>query len=66
MRVTVDRDVCMEHGQCVIAAPDIFRFDGEGRLEYVEHPEAGLRDDAYDAADVCPTQAITIEDDEPG
>ena len=60
MRIVVDRDTCMEHGQCVIAAPDIFRFDDDGKLEYVEYPDAGLRDLAEDAADVCPTQAISL------
>lgn len=63
MRVVVDRDECMEHGQCVIAAPEIFSFDKSGALVYVESPDAALRGVAEDAVDGCPMQAITIEDD---
>ncbi|MFI1676719.1 MULTISPECIES: ferredoxin [unclassified Streptomyces] len=61
MRVIVDLDVCQDHGQCVFAAPDIFRLDDEGRLAYVDAPDAALRADAEDAADVCPLQAIRVE-----
>jgi ferredoxin len=62
MRIVVDRDSCMEHGQCVIAAPEIFSFDESGALVYVESPDAALRESAEQAADVCPMQAITVED----
>ncbi len=61
LRVIVDLDVCQDHGQCVFAAPDIFRLDEEGHLAYVDAPDDALRDDAEDAADVCPLQAIRVE-----
>ncbi|MFK4064514.1 ferredoxin [Streptomyces sp. NPDC029674] len=61
VRVIVDLDVCQDHGQCVFAAPDIFRLDGEGHLAYVGSPDESLRADAEDAADVCPLQAIRVE-----
>jgi len=62
MKVCVDREKCQLHGQCVIAAPEIFRFDDDGDLQYEAHPDDSLRDVAEEAADVCPEQAITIED----
>ncbi|CAM5301665.1 hypothetical protein SALBM135S_04685 [Streptomyces alboniger] len=61
LNVTVDMDVCQNHGQCVFAAPDIFRLDDSGHLVHVASPDASLRDDAEEAADVCPLQAIRVE-----
>ncbi len=60
MKILVDLDKCQLHGQCVIAAPDIFSFDDNGDLVWVHEPAAGLRQGAEDAADVCPEQAIEI------
>ncbi|MDL4776511.1 MULTISPECIES: ferredoxin [Thermomonosporaceae] len=62
MKVVVDLTLCQDHGQCAIAAPEVFRMNGEGRLEYDGSPGEGRREAAEDAADVCPVQAITIED----
>lgn len=62
MRIEVDLNVCVDHGQCAIAAPDIFRMDDEGHLVFNPNPDASLRADAESAADACPEQAITIFD----
>jgi ferredoxin len=62
MKVVVDMNRCQDHGQCVFAAPDVFSLDGAGRLAYVPDPDDALRDEAEEAADVCPLQAIRIED----
>ncbi|MFC5750305.1 ferredoxin [Actinomadura rugatobispora] len=62
MKVVVDLDLCQDHGQCAIAAPDVFSINEDGRLEYDDSPGEALRGDAEDAADVCPVQAISIED----
>ena len=62
MRIEVDLNVCVDHGQCAIAATDIFRMDDEGHLVFDPNPDAALRADAENAADACPEQAITILD----
>ena len=62
MHVVVDLNLCKDHGQCVIAAPEIFTLDDNGKLVYIEDPDDSLLPAAEDAADVCPEQAITIED----
>jgi ferredoxin len=62
MKICVDLKICRRHGQCVIAAPKVFSFAENGELQWVESPDPSLRDDAEDAADVCPEQAITIEE----
>ena len=61
MRVTVDLDLCQDHGQCAIAAPQVFRINDDGKLEYEGNPGESERDDIEEAADVCPVQAILIE-----
>ncbi|MFB4316829.1 ferredoxin [Actinomadura sp. 21ATH] len=61
MKVVVDLAVCQDHGQCAIAAPDVFRINDDGKLEYDDAPPEELREDVEDAADVCPVQAILIE-----
>ncbi|MEV7597074.1 ferredoxin [Kitasatospora sp. NPDC089797] len=61
MKVVVDMTKCQDHGQCVFAAPDVFRFDDTGRLAHVSDPDDALRDEVEEAADVCPLQAIRIE-----
>ena len=62
IKVVVDRDLCQNHGQCVFAAPQVFELDDEDELVVLQD-EVGedLRANVEDAADVCPTQAITIE-----
>ncbi|GGX98645.1 ferredoxin [Litchfieldella qijiaojingensis] len=63
MKICVDRGKCQDHGQCIIAAPDIFRFDEDGTLQYEPHVDESLREAAEEASDVCPEQAITIVDE---
>lgn len=62
MKVIVDLALCQDHGQCAIAAPEVFRINDEGKLEYDGAPEDAMREYVEEAADVCPVQAILIED----
>jgi ferredoxin len=62
MRVVVDPAKCADHGQCVFAAPEVFQLDEAGKLVHTEDVDESLRDAVEEAADVCPLQAITIED----
>jgi ferredoxin len=58
MEITVDVDVCCSSGQCAVTAPQVFRMEG-GRP--VVQTDAGeWRDDAEEAADMCPVQAISV------
>jgi ferredoxin len=63
VKVTVDRDICARHGQSVHAAPEIFRLDDDGILT---HPPGDLDESLFalaeEAADVCPLQAITLDE----
>jgi ferredoxin len=62
MKITVDMTRCQDHGQCAIAAPEVFRMNDEGRLEYDGVVDEARRFEVEEAADVCPLQAIEIVD----
>lgn len=62
MKVIVDMALCQDHGQCAIAAPEVFRMNDDGKLEYDATPSEAMRDYVEEAADVCPVQAILLED----
>lgn len=38
MKICVDLEKCKLHGQCIIAAPDLFAFDADGKLTWVQSP----------------------------
>ncbi len=61
MKISVDRDLCQDHGQCAIAAPAVFQINDEGTLDYDPNPDDALRAEVEEAADVCPVQAILLD-----
>lgn len=59
MEIHVDRVLCENHGQCVIAAPEVFRLDGD-QLEYEQTVGLDAVESVEDAADMCPVLAIEL------
>jgi ferredoxin len=69
MKIVVDLNRCQSYGQCVFAAPKVFRFHGEQLLEYDYDPDDELHVQVERAAAACPVQAISIgktDDDDMG
>jgi ferredoxin len=63
MRIVFDAEVCACHGQCVGAAPELFKFADDGSLVVINPtPPEDLREAAQDAVDLCPTQALSLID----
>ncbi|MEU3308349.1 ferredoxin [Nocardiopsis sp. NPDC006832] len=64
MRVRVDRTVCVGAGMCALTAPEVFDQEPEdGRVVLSEPaPPPALRTRVDEAADVCPSGAITVTD----
>jgi ferredoxin len=62
MKIHVDPELCDLHGQCVFTAPAIFSFDDAGELVYLPEVDDTLAAKARDAASVCPTGAITLDE----
>ena len=62
MKVTVDFDLCASTGACVQVCPEVFEVRSDGYLYIImEKPGPELSDKLNEAAEMCPTAAITIE-----
>ena len=63
MKVTVNFDVCASTGACAQVAPEVFEVRIDGYLHIrQELPGPELYDVVQQAADLCPTGAIVLED----
>ncbi len=63
MKVIVDFDVCASTGACANRAPTVFEVRDDGYLYVLqEEPPEELHEAVRDAADLCPTGAITLEE----
>lgn len=63
MRITVDFDVCASTGSCMQICPEVFEVRSDGFLYILdEAPGESLRKTVEQAADMCPTAAITVVD----
>ena len=62
VKVTVNWERCASTGSCVQICPDVFALDASGQLQVVETPDESLHAEVWDAADMCPTAAITVHD----
>jgi ferredoxin len=60
MKIRVDDNICDLHGQCVFTAPELFRFNDAGDLEYQSEIPEQLEAKARTALTVCPTGAIAL------
>ncbi|CQD18106.1 ferredoxin [Mycobacterium lentiflavum] len=64
MKVIVDTDRCELHGECTIAAPDVFEIEDDKEWVTVLDAQPGedRRKAVEEAAMMCPVAAILIED----
>jgi ferredoxin len=64
MRVIRNATTCALHGECVLAAPEVFEIRDDDEVVSVLDPEPAeeLRGRIENAALACPTSSIRIED----
>jgi ferredoxin len=64
MKVTLDEGLCEAHGECVLAAPEVFDLDEDSDIAVVldANPPEDQREKVVMAARLCPVAAITVED----
>ena len=62
MKVHVDMNLCQSHGECVLAAPDVFELGDDDVLVWREDVPEERRGAVEDAVGACPMMAIRIED----
>jgi ferredoxin len=72
IRIRVDEDICIANAVCVELAPKVFQLRKQvtpsllAPLAYVVDPFGASNDEILQAAQMCPTGAIIIEDAETG
>ncbi len=63
MKVHVDPDLCISCGACVDICPDVFDWNEEGiAQEQVDEVPEDFEDQAKEAVESCPTDAISEGD----
>jgi ferredoxin len=61
-RVVLDEDLCQGHAMCELEAPDVFAVPKRGVVEIIDsEPPDDIREDVERAIEMCPTQAISIQ-----
>jgi len=64
LRPEIDESLCIGDGICVDICPEVFEM-GDDQLAHVinENPSEELHERVKEAADACPTGAITVHEE---
>ena len=66
-QLVIERRLCLKSGQCSYLQQDVFQRDDENwPLVTVKHPEGEQIEQANDAIEMCPAQAISLVDENGG
>ncbi len=65
MKITVDRTKCEGYGKCLQATPKVFKLDAKMIAEVID-PKGDSDQKILLAAKICPTKAITLEEEGTG
>jgi ferredoxin len=65
MKINIDRTKCEGYAKCVQAAPKVFKLDAKMTAEVID-PKADADEKILLAAKICPTKAISLEEDGTG
>ena len=63
--ISIDRDLCMGSGMCIMYAPGTFAHDGETKAVVIDSAGDPI-DSIRIAVEACPTGALTVVGDEQG
>lgn len=62
MKVYVDQDLCISCGLCIDTCPAVFDWNDDGKADViVDEVPADAEDDAREAMESCPSEAIKEE-----
>jgi ferredoxin len=62
MKAIVDQDECIGCGVCIEMCPEVFTWnDDEKAVAYTNPVPEDVQQTCQEAADSCPSEAITIE-----
>ena len=65
MKITVDRTKCEGYAKCIQATPKVFKLDNTMIAEVID-PKGDSDEKILLAAKICPTKAISLEDEGTG
>ena len=65
MKISVDRTKCEGYAKCIQAAPKVFKLDAKMIAEVID-PKGDSDEKILLAAKICPTKAITVEEEGTG
>ncbi len=64
MRPEIDESLCIGDAICVDICPEVFELRDDNLAHVInEDPSPDLEDRVREAADACPTSAITVRED---
>ncbi len=61
MKAYVDPELCTGCELCEGLCPEVFKMEGDVAVAYVNPVPEDAEENAQDAADQCPVEAISIE-----
>lgn len=65
MRIVADLDLCQGHAVCAAEAPAVFTVPNRGKVEVLDsEPGPDARAAVTDAVRYCPTQALSLIDND--
>jgi ferredoxin len=66
VKVITNQDTCISAGQCALSAPNVFwQRESDGKVElWTDNPPESEYDEVREAASLCPSASITIEEDD--
>lgn len=63
MRVTADRELCIQAGNCVMVAGEVFDQDDDGIVVVLADPVPdGEHDRVREAVKLCPASALALSE----
>ena len=65
MKITIDRTKCEGYAKCIQASPKVFKLDAKMIAEVID-PKADTDEKILLAAKICPTKAISLEEEGTG
>ena len=62
MPIVVDQELCISCGACIDTCPEIFDWNEDDKAHnLVDEVPADMEEQAHEAADSCPTNAISLD-----